>query len=791
MTIGVLLIAISFIASIVATTAYFLYYRDRQPALLRLANQSFTVMSVGVLLSLAMLITLILNHHFAVNYVYSYSSRALNKFYLFSTLWAGQQGTFLLWLFYSSIYGFILMRKTARKNPLVLGFLVLSQAFLLLILLKKSPFSMVWHQYAEVPVGFTPQDGAGLNPLLQNPWMVIHPPTLFVGYSSTVVAFVFALSALIRRDAHGWVKEARPWVIFNVMILGVGIIMGGYWAYVTLGWGGYWGWDPVENASLVPWIFSLVLLHGIIIQTKRKALVRSNFLWAGLSFLTMLWGSYLTRSGVLTDFSVHSFAPSGLSVYLLLIQGVFTFGFFYLWIRFMMDYHRSGENPVEFGKGIFNRETLMFFGMAVLLFLGFFVLLGTSAPLYTQWFGTPASLSPDFYNTMLIPAAVFIFLLIAIAPLLAWKTAELRNKRFLLGSMTAALMVTMLAATLGLEPMTPGGSHTPYYAIEGTVTPAFFEHLSESMLDGFLKYSPYLLFFLGVLVIFTNARLAYIFVKNNFPKAGGYIAHVGMGFMLIGALTSSVYDTSEKVMIPRGEFARTQLGHEVQFVSFVDMPDGKDRVKLRVRTAYGAEYDAYPKFYYSDYTKGYMVSPDVRVQFARDLYISPISFTPAQLLNQREVTLGKGETQKLENLEITFQKFDVKMEGMSQEVVAHLDVKLEENGETATYHIAPVLKASGGKMESREQSLGDSGYRAKISRVNATTGQVTLAVITPAATSDTPAKDMLAIELSEKPLISILWFGTIVFACGAFLALVSHVRSRKPRKKVERVAAQV
>lgn len=131
------------------------------------------------------------------------------------------------------------------------------------------------------------------------------------------------------------------------------------------------------------------------------------------------------------------------------------------------------------------------------------------------------------------------------------------------------------------------------------------------------------------------------------------------------------------------------------------------------------------------------------------------------------------------------------MEGMSQEVVAHLDVKLDENGEVRTYHIAPVLKASGGKMESSEQSLGDTGYRAKISRVNASTGQVTLAIITPAANSDTPAKDMLAIELSEKPLISILWFGTILFACGALLALVSHVRPRKPQKMLERVAAQV
>ncbi|MCB9069528.1 MAG: cytochrome c biogenesis protein CcsA [Calditrichae bacterium] len=786
---GVILIALSFVAAITATTAYYLYYRDGNDSMFDFANRSFWVTGFGVLISLAYLIFLILNHNFEVNYVYSYSSRILNKFYLFSTLWAGQQGTFLLWLTYGFIYGIILMRKNARKNPLLMVYLSLVQVFLLLILLKKSPFTMVWHQYAEVPVGFIPQDGAGLNPLLQNPWMVIHPPTLFVGYSSTVVPFLFAMSALIRRDHHSWIKDARPWVIFNTMILGVGIIMGGYWAYVTLGWGGYWGWDPVENASLVPWIFSIILLHGMLIQQKRKSLVRTNYLWAGLSFLTMLWGSYLTRSGVLTDFSVHSFAPSGLSAYLVLFQAVFTGLFLFFWVRFMIDYNRSGSTPVEFGKGMFNRETFIFFGMMALIFVAFFVLLGTSAPLFTQWFGDPISLSPDFYNTMIIPVSVFMFLMIAIAPLLAWKTSELRNKPTIIGAAVASLILTGAAATLGLGTMTSIGEHTPYYAIEGTVTPAFFEQLRDVLFSGALKYSPYLMFFLACMVIIINAKVAGLFIKRNLSKAGGYITHIGWGFMLIGTITSSVYDTSEKVMLPKGEFTEAAGGYQIQFISFIDMPDGRDRVKLRVRTTHGKEYDAYPQFYYSEYTKGYMVAPDVRAQFARDVYISPISYTPARLTSQQEVTLTKGQSTTLLGKKITFNSFKTEM-GAAAKVTAMVTVEAEVDGKTTTYDVMPILIANGGKMSHEPIPIADTGYRIELTGVNAGSGQAKLMVYAPAKPGDVP-RDMLAIELSEKPFISILWLGSIIFALGAFFALTGGYQKRfmaKKREEIEEVA---
>ncbi len=775
MTIGIIAVAVAFIAAVVSTTAYFLYYRNGQEELLVLANRTFILMGAGVLLAIVLLGYLIQIHDFRVDYVYSYSSRALNKFYLFSTLWAGQQGTFLMWLTYGFIFGLVMMPRVARKNPLAMVFLLLAQVWLLLILLKKSPFSMIWHIHQEVPIGFMPADGNGLNPLLQNPWMVVHPPTLFVGYSSTVVAFAFAMSALVRRDWSNWIKEAKPWVIFNVLILGAGIILGGYWAYITLGWGGYWGWDPVENASLVPWLFSIVLLHGIIIQARRQSLVRTNLLWAGMAFLTMLWGSFLTRSGVLTDFSVHSFGKSGLFIYLVLLQVFFTGLFFYFYFDFLNDYRKKKAEIVEIGPGFFSREMFIFMGMMTVLFTAIFVLLGTSAPIYTGIFGVPSSLSPDFYNSMLTPIAVFMLITIGVAPVLAWKTPELRKKAAFIWAAVASFMVTVVAVLLGLSPMKSIGESTIY--TKGAVAaPDIMMQIKDFAFEYIIRFAPYLLFFLAVFLIILNIDAAYSFLKRNPRKSGGYLAHVGIGFMVIGILTSSVYDVHEKVMLPKGEFLRTELGYEVKFVNFVDSPDGKDRVKLVVRNPSGSEYEAYPQFYYSDFSRAYMVSPDVKARFTKDIYISPISFTPAKNTMGKTITLGKQQTEKVENLEFTFNKFLVKMGGGFQEVTADLTVRLRQNGQVIEHNVLPILKMSQGEKLKDPVDIPGTQYKVAVDGVNASSGEVKLLVVHPGQ-DGADSKDMLAIEISEKPLISLLWFGTLVFMAGSFISLVGRRRT--------------
>ncbi|RMG63248.1 MAG: hypothetical protein D6715_11440 [Calditrichaeota bacterium] len=736
MILGILFISVAFVAAVVAAAGFWQVHRTGEEALYNLARRSFYLMGLGIVLSMGYLMIQIFAHNFQVNYVYSYSSRELNPFYLFSTFWAGQEGTFLLWLFYGTIYGLILLATVGRTRPLVLFYMMLVQVFILLILLAKNPFAMIWHVYDQVPVGFTPPDGAGLNPLLQNPWMVIHPPTLFVGYSSTMVVFAFVMDALARKDFQGWVKRAQPWAVFSAMILGTGIILGGYWAYVTLGWGGYWGWDPVENSSLVPWLLMVALVHGLMIQKKRGSLVRTNLLLGAGAFLAVLWGSFLTRSGVLADFSVHSFAESGLNLYLtafiVVFSGLFLIHFFHSGIL------SRGGTP--FGAGFLNRETGMFAGMFALMITAAFVLLGTSAPLYTRLFGKPQNVSTQFYNILSIPITILILLALIVAPVVAWNTPGLRNRRAVTLSALAGVLVTLVAFVLGIrQPMS------------------------------------LVLFYLAVVALSVNAEVVVRLLTRKPAKAGGYLAHVGVGIMIIGILTSSLYDRSEKLTLPQGVPQQSSLGYKVQFVGLVSAPDGKDRARLIVEGKLG-RYEAYPRFYYSDYTQSYMANPDVKMGLTKDVYISPISFVPADQANQNVIELKKGESASSGPLGITFERFEVSMGAQQQKATAVLQVQVNQGNYPQTHTLKPSIWMKAGKLTSDVVQVPGTDYRLRIESVNASEGKLTLAVLNPTQEGG-EARDVFAVELSEKPLISLVWLGTVVLVFGFALSLVYRAQA--------------
>jgi cytochrome c-type biogenesis protein CcmF len=250
----------------------------------------------------------LLTHQFQYSYVAHYSSSNLPIFYLISSFWAGQEGTFLLWAIVVSIMGFIFIRSTKCEDRYAIAIVSAFVSFLYLLIISKSPFDLL------IPA---PADGSGLNPLLQDPWMVIHPPILFVGYAATVFPFALVVSGLIRKNYTNWFNLGLRWTLFAALALGAGIIIGGFWAYEVLGWGGYWGWDPVENSSLVPWIILLALIHGILIHKSKGSLQRTNLFFAILSFVLVLYATFLTRSGILSDFSVHSFGDFGISNYLI------------------------------------------------------------------------------------------------------------------------------------------------------------------------------------------------------------------------------------------------------------------------------------------------------------------------------------------------------------------------------------------------------------------------------------------------------------------------------------------
>src|SRR5574341_1494833 len=290
--------------------AYFLAWKGRES--LTSWGRRFFYLTAGSIFTAAFcLLYAILTHNFQVGYVYNYSSTDLPLYYLIATFWGGQEGTYLLWIFYTSILGLVLLRRSGKFEKGNFFFVSLFLISVLAILIKRSPFALL---------STAPTEGAGLNPLLQNYWMTIHPLVMFVGFAATVIPFAFALSALIAREYDSWVAYVFPWAILSFISLGAALVMGGFWAYETLGWGGYWAWDPVENSSFIPWIFLTAQVHALFIKRQRRGLMRFSLFVVCLSFWSVLYGTFLTRSGVLADFSVHSFVDLGFNG--LLVAGV-------------------------------------------------------------------------------------------------------------------------------------------------------------------------------------------------------------------------------------------------------------------------------------------------------------------------------------------------------------------------------------------------------------------------------------------------------------------------------------
>ena len=384
-------------AALLAGLACFVLYirvdRGRDD-LLALARNAYSAFVVSIVAAAAVLMTLILQHRFDVAYVNSYSSRDLPLHFLISTFWAGQEGSFLLWCFWGALIGLFVWRSAKEQEAPVMIVYLATFLGIVAILCKQSPFRLL-----PPPA---PEDGVGLNPLLQDPWMVIHPPVMFSGFASLSVPFAFAIAALWKKRWDGWVVRAIPWALFTFLTLGTAILMGGYWAYKTLGWGGYWGWDPVENTSLVPWLCTAALVHGMFLQRAKQRHRRVNLILACLAFATILYGTFLTRSGVLADFSVHSFIDLGITGWLVAILLAF------ILLSVVMIAYRWRAIPSLEGDEppLLSRSVMFILGIAAFCALAFVILLGTSAPLLTRLSGNPSQVQTAFYNRTATPGAV-------------------------------------------------------------------------------------------------------------------------------------------------------------------------------------------------------------------------------------------------------------------------------------------------------------------------------------------------------------------------------------------------
>ncbi|MBW1895950.1 MAG: cytochrome c biogenesis protein CcsA, partial [Deltaproteobacteria bacterium] len=439
---GEIIIWLALIGIFASSLFYLLLnFKEENERIQMAARLSFIGFAVFVTIASMLLMHYILNHDFRYSYVARYSSRTLPLEYLVSSFWAGQEGSFLLWVLLGAWLGLLLVFKAKELEPQVMLVYNLNNIFLTILLIKQSPFEQLV---------FAPPDGNGLNMLLQDPWMVIHPPIVFVGYAAFAIPFAYGVAGLWRREYDLWVKRALPWAAFAFVSLGAGIIIGGYWSYKVLGWGGYWGWDPVENASLLPWLAGIALLHGMILQRTRKKLRKTNFFLAAVSFILVIYCTFLTRSGVLADFSVHSFVDLGITGWLVLFMTVF------LVISFGTLIARAREIPVA-KKGdswsYFSREFGLISAMILLCLSTVIIGLGTSAPLITRLAEKASKVSTEFYVDTNLPIAVFVLLLISFVPLLVWGRNSFSK---LLSKLAWAAGGAIIAVTITLVHGYPG-----------------------------------------------------------------------------------------------------------------------------------------------------------------------------------------------------------------------------------------------------------------------------------------------------------------------------------------------
>src|ERR1035437_2739936 len=457
---------------------------------------------------------------FSVDYIRAHSNIALNPAYKFAALWSGQEGSLLLWAWLLSAYGFVLrirhrvdVRLTAFASTILAAIQVF---FLLLLTIAAPPFS--------IHPGPIAADGAGLNPLLQYPEMVIHPPMLYLGYVGFSVPFAFALGALMMRyPGEKWIHITRRWTMVTWLFLTCGIFLGAHWAYSVLGWGGYWGWDPVENASLMPWLTGTAFLHSVMMQEKRGMMKNWNVWLIFSTFLLTILGTLLTRSGIIS--SVDAFAESSISAWfysfiiIAFLVCLFTF-------IFRRD-HLKSENKLE---SLVSRESSFLFNNMILLAACFAVLWGALFPVLSEYVqASKVTVGAPFYNRVNIPIGLFLLFLTGIGPLLAWRSTSLRSIRrnFILPSIAMAVTAVVLMVS-GLRPWNDGDDmqSTLFSLVAFTLSAGVITAIVEEFLRGanVVRTQTGKNIFSSILLL----------TRRNTRRYGGYIIHFGIVVMFIG-----------------------------------------------------------------------------------------------------------------------------------------------------------------------------------------------------------------------------------------------------------------
>ncbi len=840
-------LVIAFFSTIAALLLYYFAARNENRTLETYANFLFVLKGSLVFVASLLLMYLIFTHQFQYYYIYNYTSLDLQNIYLFAAFYSGQEGSFLMWIFSAFLVGLAVIKWTpdSYRAP-VMTFFSLSQVFLLsmvvglpfgIVDIGASPFRLLADEMADAPIfqsnpDFVPADGSGLNDLLRSPWIIIHPPVVFLGFGMMTIPFAFALSALWKRRYHQWIYPALPWTLGANLCLLTSIFLGGYWAYVTLSFGGYWAWDPVENASLVPWILGTAGIHTMLIQRKSAMAQKSSILFAILAYITIVYQTFLTRSGVLEDASVHSFVDLGLYNQLLMFIVVSTV------LGLGMFFYRYKELPTPSKEASFiSREFIMFSGALAMFMTGFVILLGTSTPIIGQLLvDNPTPPEQSFYNTWTLPFAIILALLTVAAQHLWWKKHDPE-------SLASALITPTLLASVS------------------TIIAIIWADIDN------LVYMIYL--FAAFFALFGNGEMMIRLIRRSPKTIGGTFTHIGFAVLLIGFL-GAAYDRpmvddetlSYNQAVAAGQITDDDgytVDRQIEFVelkknepkliderykvTFVDAEvTGENRpheqlytIRFEDQTGGDGTFYMTPVSYpmLSNSSPGnidWTVDPEVRTGWFSDIYMyvagSSLAEREIERLNEETAQQEGGDQEGMDSITdlgpeddqqdqgnvhlspgseveyggytIKFDSFiNVSPEDLKENAVVGVkaDLSIIDNETGDTRDVAPLFAI----VQDGEEQYGYSppedieDMDAHVEFVNVDPGSEEIELNFEGIEGDAsgmPEGEWVLLAAERKPLISIVWLGTFMLMIGFSISIFRRWSDQKKREARQKVTGE-
>ncbi|MEO8710630.1 MAG: cytochrome c biogenesis protein CcsA, partial [Parafilimonas sp.] len=763
---------------------------EEQRSWLKLARAAFFIETVCVFGIFITIYYIISNHYYEYYYAWNHSSRSLEKKYLFASFWEGQEGSFMLWNVWHCVLGWILIWRSKKWEAPVMMVVSFAQVCIATMLLGiyffgvkigSNPFALLRHEL-NAPILFNNPDylqlpkiheGNDLNTLLQNYWMVIHPPVLFLGFASTIVPFAYCIAGLFKND-HTWTKVAIPWAAFSGAVLGTGIMMGAAWAYESLSFGGFWAWDPVENASLVPWIVMIAGLHTNMVYKSSGYSLKSTYLFYIISFTLVLYSTFLTRSGILGDTSVHAFTGADMTTQLVCFVLIFFVPAISLYI------YRSKKIPsIKKEESTYSREFWMFIGSLVLFLSAIIIAAKTSIPVYNKIFGTNIAMPEDTlfsYNQIQVFIAIIIGVLTAITQYLKYKNTDKKvfYKRI--------LWPTIIALVLSLCISLIGNIN---YEAKG---PGFMIAIHIAM-------------FAAVYAVVANFSYIWIGLKGKMKSAGPSIAHIGFALALIGIIVSSSrktvlsenttgisllekskdFNPAENITLFKG--VKTDMGkYDVTYTrDTLNNSNHKKYFELQFVSKDGKEkFNIYPDVLKNNKgNEGFSANPDKKHYWNRDIFVYVSAMQNGDQDDTSEykpVEMKAGDSAFYSNGIIVLNSIVKDSDSLNKKLLPG-EVGLGMNMTVISkdgmqYKAMPVVALKDNVLRNIPDTVIAQSLIIRFDKLSdADAGKIELGI-----KEDKSIQDIITLKVYLFPFINVLWIGIVIMVIGFIISIVQHVR---------------